>query len=92
METGKAQPGERLELRPILLEFAEAMEGILRQNDYKGGWSADMCAIGYLEDRLVQEVGEYFGNRGIKELLDIANFAMMIWSRLLRKQNINIKP
>ncbi len=69
--------------------FAEEMEAVLKKNDYKGGWSD--CDIRYLQDRLVEEVGEYFAllSRGSlpkgeelqKELLDIANFCMMIWDR-----------
>lgn len=69
--------------------FAEAMELILKKNDYKGGWQD--CSKSYLQNRLIEEVGEYFGllARAIgrdkeleqKELIDIANFCMMLWDR-----------
>lgn len=91
METGQSVQVEHYELRPILREFAEAMEAVLRKNDYKGGWSQDMCPMGYLEDRLVQEVGEYRKSKDAKELVDIANFAMMAWSRWLNKALINVR-
>ncbi len=73
--------------------FAEDMERILKKNDHKGGWQT--CSKRYLQDRLIEEVGEYFGliAKGIdsrdivngkleqKELIDIANFCMMLWDR-----------
>lgn len=73
--------------------FAESMEEILKKNDYKGGWQS--CSKEYLRNRLVEEMGEYFGliakdidSRDIrpreleqKELLDMANFCMMLWDR-----------
>lgn len=80
---------------PVVLEFAKAMDDILTKNDYKGGWQD--CDIEYLQARLVEEMGEYFRSVAIcndyyrtyakdkpivcKELLDIANFAMMLWDR-----------
>ena len=61
--------------------FTEAMEAKLKENDHKGGWDAGMCSISFLEDRLIQEMGEYFTNRDINELADIANFCMMLYTR-----------
>ncbi len=80
---------------PVVIAFAKAMDDVLTKNDGKGGW--DRCEIGYLEARMVEEMGEYF--RGVahhidyrenygkakpinrEELIDIANFAMMLWDR-----------
>jgi len=78
--------------------FAEEMEKVLQANDYKGGWDEAHCTMSYLEHRLVEEVGEYFrklehrliedgyitiDDRRI-ELVDIANFCMMLWDRTPR--------
>jgi|SRR3972149_2809498 len=76
-----------------VLRFASFMEDVLKLNDYKGGWQT--CTIRYLQARLVEELGEYFrliardiDSRDIsdkvlerKELIDIANFCMMLWDR-----------
>ena len=73
--------------RQIVEEFSEAMEEVLQMNDYKKGWGSENCSIPYLEGRLQDEVNEYFNADHLKpkELLDIANFAMMIWSRRTKK-------
>ena len=73
--------------RQIVEEFAEAMEEILLTNDYKGGWDSSHCNITYLEGRLKEEVNEYFNSehRKPEEIIDVANFAMMIWSRITKK-------
>lgn len=75
-----------IERRASVERFSFLMEEVLRQNDYKGGWTES--SIMYLEHRLVEEVGEYFkvayrsniGDRRMikKELIDIANFCMML--------------
>ncbi|MFA5036979.1 MAG: hypothetical protein WC479_07370 [Candidatus Izemoplasmatales bacterium] len=77
-----------------IVPFAKAMDEVLTKNDHKGGWHN--CDIQYLRYRLVEELGEYFAwaSRGSpssiseaeyrqmrKELVDIANFAMMLWDR-----------
>lgn len=73
---------------PQIIAFAKAMDKVLAQNDYKGGWGD--CPIEYLRHRLVEELGEYFHSLEAlttsykiqqKELTDIANFAMMLWDR-----------
>ena len=76
--------------RPAVLTFANAMEHRLRANDNKSGWSPDNCPEGYLEDKLEEEVGEYFAiknkeraGKDLDELVDIANFAMMLYQRRL---------
>ena len=79
---------------PQIVAFVKAMDEVLCKNDHKGGWQD--CDIQYLRARLVEEMGEYFAwaSRGSpsslseaehkqskKELVDIANFAMMLWDR-----------
>ena len=77
---------------PQVIAFAKAMDDVLCNNDHKGGWQN--CDINYLRFRLVEEMGEYFawvnGDDGWKEekikqmkkeLLDIANYALMLWDR-----------
>lgn len=79
---------------PQVIAFAKDMDEILVKNDYKGGWQD--CDIQYLRARLVEEMDEYFAwcSRGspsalnsaeqkqmLRELVDIANFAMMLWDR-----------
>ncbi len=78
--------GELLGLRPAVMAFALAMEATLKQHDGKGGWSADDCSISYLQNKLAEEVAELF--RGIcaneepdGEAVDLANLAMMLWTR-----------
>jgi len=73
---------EKVELRPSVQRFAEEMEMILRQHDkQKYGWSPQQCPLGYLKDSAVREAIEYWQGRSSKELVDIANFLMMIWHR-----------
>jgi NTP pyrophosphatase (non-canonical NTP hydrolase) len=77
-----------------LIPFIKAMDEVLCKNDHKGGWQD--CDIQYLRARLVEEMGEYFAwaSRGSpsslseaeykqsnKELIDIANFCLMLWDR-----------
>jgi len=71
-----------------IIPFAKDMDKILCENDHKGGWRD--CPITYLRSRLVEEVGEYFalvannearGKEAQRELIDIANFCMMLWDR-----------
>lgn len=74
-----------MEIRPSVLKFAEKMESVLRENDYKGGW--DDVPLEYFEQRLHEEIGEYnnaVANMKIHEIVDVANFCMMIseyWER-----------
>lgn len=74
---------------PQVIAFAKAMDEVLTKNDHKGGWQEDNCTIEYLQHRLVEEMGEYFRSLEMdvlsswrkKELVDVANFAMMLWDR-----------
>ena len=89
MDTGKANRVTGYELRPAVRLFAEAMEKILRENDHKSGWGFRDCSNHYLLCRLIGEVGELFSKSSratdyyvdTKELVDVANFAMMLWNR-----------
>lgn len=76
-------------LRPEVQEFAEKMELILRKNDHKDGWST--CEIKHLFSRLLDEVFElqreidkYNRSSIVRECCDVANFAMMIASNVIR--------
>ena len=70
-----------------VIAFAKAMDEVLVKNDHKGGWQN--CDINYLRFRLIDEIGEYFHAISSdpnyypvkEELIDIANFAMMLWDR-----------
>lgn len=72
-----------------VMAFAKDMDDVLTKNDNKGGWKEDNCTIEYLQHRLVEEMGEYFRSLEMnvnpswkkRELLDIANFCMMLWDR-----------
>jgi len=48
-------------MREELKKFAEKMEKILKENDYKGGWKEDNLLSGnFLQQKLMEEVAEYF--------------------------------
>lgn len=78
-------------IRPSVQRFANAMEGQLRHNDHKGGWSGQ--GQGWLLMRLKQEVLELelelqkvrkmrnAVTHVVAEAADVANFAMMIAER-----------
>ena len=86
IKQGQTVPEEAM-LRPEVMEFAKAMEVVLKANDHKGGW--EDSTYDYLDARLVEEVGEYFGSvasgdkvsKARKELVDIANFCMFLWGK-----------
>jgi len=90
-------------IRKDLYNFMGAMERVLKENDFKGGWEDN--SIEYLYGRLLEEIQEVkelaeltlldiFQQPFIesntteikaqfeKELLDVANMCMMIWSKL----------
>jgi hypothetical protein len=46
----------KIKLRPKVQAFAEAMETILQQNDYKGGWQG--CSNRYLLKSIEEEIDE----------------------------------
>ncbi len=84
-------------MREHVNEFAMAMESKLKKHDDergKAGWLNDETNIRYLVDCLNQEVFEAkaaFNDCNPEflatECVDIANFAMMIRSRILRSNH-----
>lgn len=69
-------------MRKALRRFAEQQEAVLKENDYKHGWSALSSSICW--NRAFQEMLElydaiYHGKGNIvKEACDVANFMMFI--------------
>lgn len=70
-------------IRDSVTQFAELMERVLRENDFKGGW--ERITPAQLINRLVDELDELVDaihagrtNDVIKEAVDVANFAMML--------------
>ncbi len=70
-----------VEQRPAVKQFSGAMELKLLRKDYKGGWNPDQCTEELLWTSLVAEMEEYIKSNSPEELVDIANFAMMLWNR-----------
>lgn len=83
---------KELKLRPVVQRFAQEMERILRENDYKGSVSDVRCDVAM--EGLWTEVRELdrasWGHVSMsttkidraairKEALDVANFALMVW-------------
>lgn len=75
-----------VEVRPEVAEFAAAMELKLRKNDHKTGWQ--QLPVEALRRLMMLEIEEYnvarefFGfDETMAELVDIANFAMMLRDR-----------
>ena len=85
--------------REEVIEFAEAMESVLRDNDHKRRWQKE--PLDYLYNRHVEEFeevrveAEALGRLEVnpitgdsaalrKELIDVANFCMMLYCRLNR--------
>lgn len=57
-----------IELRPLVLAFAEQMELALRRNDHKTGWRE--CKPAWLRDKLHEELDELTWELGIMNLSD----------------------
>jgi len=92
-------------MREEVKKFAEEMEKVLHENDYKGGWSECECAISYLhcllnekiekfkslmEAKLVNQIDSHPCIQNYiediqKQIIDIANYCMMIHERLNNK-------
>jgi len=71
-------------LRNAVREFAEEMERIMQKHDPVKGDTWKTCPIEFLEEKLEDEFAEYkHGSfvRDERELIDIANIAMMLWYR-----------
>ena len=80
--------------RQAVVEFATAMEAKLRKNDHKTSWRE--LPVEALRRLMMLEVEEYnvarefFGaDEAANELVDIANFAMMLRDRIL---NVTVRP
>jgi hypothetical protein len=67
--------------------FVEQMKLKLDQNQEKKGDSWTTCEIGYLEEAMMHECYEYDQASSLmkkaKELVDVANFCMMLYNRYL---------
>ena len=73
-------------IRQEVLDFAEAMETVLRKHDnHKNGWMD--CSYSYLLNGAKRELKEAIEadddpqnyDRVAEELIDVANFCMMYW-------------
>jgi NTP pyrophosphatase (non-canonical NTP hydrolase) len=91
----QAEGGEgMITLRPEVRIFAEAMELKLSENEHKPGW--DWTSPEWLFGRLLDEVEELreaiLSNQNThvvtREAADVANFAMMIASRIAHQRHI----
>lgn len=76
-----------LDQREALHQFASEMEQKLRKNDHKSGWAKDpVDALWRLLEIEIEEfkvLYQYYPVRAARrELIDIANFAMIVWDRL----------
>lgn len=81
-----------MKVRPGIEIFAEAMEAKLKLNESKGGWGPDNCGIDYLEDMLDNKIQEYRDSlEDSKELVDIANFCMMLYTRYMDLSSEHLK-
>jgi hypothetical protein len=80
-------------MRGLLRIFAEEMERKLKTKDEEhgeAGWLNGGTTVRFLKDRLTEEMRELYSafddcnkDELLDECLDVANFAMMIHSRLL---------
>ena len=83
------QEGDTLQVvRHEVAEFAAAMEVKLRKNDHKKGWRElpieALRRLMMLEVQEFEVAREFFGKaETANELVDIANFAMMLRDRIL---------
>lgn len=87
IKNGLPYVGEIVSIRDPLVAFTVLMEHKLRKNDHKTGWRH--LPIEALRRLMMLEVEEYnvarefFGlEEARKELVDVANFAMMLHDRL----------
>lgn len=78
-------------MRKELVDFANQMESILKENDFKGGW--DNMTVHELLERLHEEVLEFEveldANRpynAAQEIIDVANFCMMIYDKIVNQK------
>ncbi|MCP4488980.1 MAG: hypothetical protein GY820_16960 [Gammaproteobacteria bacterium] len=84
--------------REFVNNFAEAMERKLQKHDdEKGdtGWLDNNCPVKFLLSQLKEEleeledsIAEVMPEHARQECVDVANFAMMIWSRIWTNNRI----
>jgi len=87
---------EEISLRKEVLEFAQEMERVMSEHDYKKGDSWKRCSLDYLWERLSEEISEAVyeaeNERGNpEEFIDVANFCMMIYHRLKENEEGKVK-
>lgn len=77
-------------MRKAVEVFAEAMEERLHKYDgRKDGWGSRIVNCDYLLTRLVHNLSLYIqGADPANCLLDIANFAMMLWHRIKKTGHV----
>lgn len=85
----------RKTIRPVLTNFAIAMEEKLQKNDHKSGWRTlpveALFKLLMIELEEFKVAHEFFGaNEARKELVDIANFCMMLHDRLGMEEDKNV--
>ena len=72
---------KRMYNKSVTYSFRSKMIEVLNLNNYKGSWKK--CSNEYLIRRLEEELEELKTAKNeediVKEAIDIANFAMMIW-------------
>lgn len=78
-------------LRPVLSDFAELMEAKLAKNDHKTSWAQlpieALFRLLMLEIEEFRVAHEFLGvDEARKELVDIANFCMILHDRLGMKK------
>lgn len=76
-----------IQFRPEVLAFATAMEQTLRKHDHKGGWKElpIEALLRHLEIELEEFkiAADYYDPKSaMKELVDVANYALMLWDRI----------
>ena len=76
---------EEKRLRPEVLEFAQEMEKVLRENDAEKGDSWKKMYMSELHECLNKEADEYWAAEtdedSAKECVDAANILMMLYHR-----------
>ena len=79
---------QRCDVRAEVMEFAYAMEEVLKRNDFKGGWHnmtvSDLYKRYQEEDvelrlEMIDPGSSNFDRS--KEVIDVANFCMMLWHK-----------
>lgn len=72
-------------IREAVQLFSEEMEKKLMDNEHKGGWGR--CSQEYLLQNLRLQLELWDESHNPKHLLNIANYAMMLWHKKNRTGN-----